>query len=80
MTLAKVDRHNLDQAIERLAIFCDPDDERCAVPAAVREAARIYLSTWVAGPLNEIAMRDDNPTRPAYDWKTGQEIWPRMRS
>jgi len=43
MTLPKVDRHNLDIAIERLAIFCDPDDERCAVPAA-GSRSRPYLS------------------------------------
>jgi hypothetical protein len=78
--MRKIDRHNLDYAMERLDTFLDPSNPRCTVAPEIREAARLYLDSWVRGPLAEIIASDDNPTTSVYDWQTGQTVWPRMRS
>jgi hypothetical protein len=40
-------RRRLNDAAESLAIYLDPEDGDCAVPAAAREVSEEYLYTWV---------------------------------
>lgn len=46
----------LREAAAHLGRFLEPNSERCAVAPEVREAAHLYLESWVEGPLLE-AMR-----------------------
>ncbi|MFK4187254.1 hypothetical protein ACI2L4_25070 [Streptomyces sparsogenes] len=39
--------HQLEEACASLARFCDPGNDRCAVPAKHREVSRHYLDVWV---------------------------------
>jgi hypothetical protein len=43
----------LEEAIESLSQYCDPEDEHCSIPAEHREAGRLYLGSWVEGPLGD---------------------------
>jgi len=61
MALTKRERKLIEEALDKLARFDDPDDERCATPPDVRRAARKnrYLMTWVAGPLEAVLNKTD---------------------
>lgn len=59
MAMTKSERSNLNTAIGYLNKFLDPNNPGCTVSPEVREAARLYLSTWVRGPLAEIVQEED---------------------
>jgi hypothetical protein len=47
----KFEQDLMAEAIVKLRKFCNPNDEGCAVDPKVREAARLYLETWVLEPM-----------------------------
>jgi hypothetical protein len=40
----------LEEGLESLRQFLDPQNDDCSVPAEVREASKSYLQSWVEGP------------------------------
>jgi hypothetical protein len=46
----------LEEAKAKLDRFSDIDDSECAISPDVRRVARIYLDSWVSGPL-DVAVR-----------------------
>ena len=44
-------RDQLRDAMEHLQAAIDPQSPRCACSREAREELRLYLSTWVRGPL-----------------------------
>lgn len=45
----------------------------CSVPREHQEAMRLYLDTWVAGPLREVLLWDEGSSSAFLDWNDGGE-------
>lgn len=66
-------RDNIVESLNKLERFIDPKDTRCNVSPEVREAARLYLDSWVAAPLREIIDHLNNHEYHSYyNFKTGK--------
>lgn len=49
----------LEEALDKLEAFADPEDHRCAVHKAAREESRLYITTWVIPRLREVLGLDE---------------------
>lgn len=54
MALTKKQESLILEAVRKIDIFCDPEDPRCMVSKEAREESRLYVETWVGGPLYAI--------------------------
>lgn len=50
----KSEERLLKEAIKKLEIFSDPENERCGVDREAREKSRIYINTWVIPALKAL--------------------------
>lgn len=44
-------KDQLQEALGSLQTFLNPDNKNCDVPPEARQAAKLYLETWVQAPI-----------------------------
>ena len=66
--LNSYEREQLAYAIGSLAKFLDPNDKSCTVDPKVREAAKLYLKTWVLFRLENLRESAEEGKKPNLRW------------
>lgn len=61
----------LVDALESVATLSNPDDPRCDVPSEAREAARIYVESWIKAPLEALKDYIEGDNGAISDWEQG---------